>query len=72
MTKRDEVRVMIQYHAERAILLRSARMVDRATAEVLRMNAGNLAQEISYAFANEYVFLELADIMEWRRTRARR
>jgi hypothetical protein len=71
-TKRDEVRSMIERRTRRALLERSATMSDRSIAEVVRVNADQLARAIAYDVADEYAFLELADIMEWKRTRVRR
>ena len=72
VTKRDEVRGMVRRHASEALLLRSATMNDRGAAEVIRTNANHLADAVAYEVCEEYSFLELADIMEWKRTRVKR
>ena len=72
MTKRDEVRDFIRSQADRALCECVADMMDRAQAEVIRANRKYLASYISYAVTDEYSFIELADIMGWKRTRVRR
>lgn len=71
-SKREQVRSMIQRRAYKALAERSATMPDRAQAEVIRVNIQQLSSAIAYDIAEEYAFLELADIMEWKRTRVRR
>ncbi len=71
-TKRDEVRDFVKRRAWAAIAEKVARMNDRGHAETIRLNIEQLASGIAYEIADTYPFLELADIMEWKRTRVRR
>ena len=72
MSKRDEMRGAIQRRALDAIRLFSASMGDRAAAEIIRANAYSLSRQVAEQCCGEYEFLELSDIMEWRRVRIRR
>ncbi len=71
-TKRDQLRSMVRRRAGAAIAGRVATMSDRAAAEAIRQNIDQIASSIAFEIADEYPFLELADIMEWKRTRVRR
>jgi len=71
-TKRDEVREFIKRKASSAIADSIASMQDREAAEKIRVNRNYLASQIAFEVADTYPFLELADIMEWKRTRVRR
>ena len=55
-----------------AMAERIATMSDRDSAEVIRKNMDHVAAAIAFEIADVYPFLELADIMEWKRTRVRR
>lgn len=72
MTKPELVRQVIKRKATDALLLRSATMQDRNVAEVIRINARDMAEAVAYAATEEYSFLELSDAFEWKRTRVRR
>jgi hypothetical protein len=71
-TKRDEVRTSIQRNAEEAILLHTTKMGDRVLAETIRQNAHYLANSVCWHLCEEYRFLELSDIFEWKRQKVRR
>lgn len=71
-TKRDEVRDFVKRKTRTAMSERLAAMSDRAAAETIRVNMDHIAAAIAYEIADVYPFLELADIMEWKRTRVRR
>lgn len=71
-TKRDEVRNFVKRKARTAVAERIATMGDRPAAEVIRVNMDHLCGAIAYKIADTYPFLELADIMEWKRTRVRK
>jgi hypothetical protein len=71
-TKRDEIRAYIKRTIEEGVLLHSARMADRVAAETIRQRASALAGDISWHVCEEYRYLELADIFEWKRERVRR
>jgi acetylglutamate kinase len=71
-TKRDEVREFIRREAKSALGEVVASIAHREQAEIIRANRDSLATQIAWHIAEEYRFLELADIMEWRRTRVRR
>jgi hypothetical protein len=71
-TKNEQVREFIQREVKNALYELIATMGNRDHAEVLRTNRDYLSGNISWHFAQDYKFLELADIMEWRRTRVRR
>lgn len=72
MSKQEEMREFIRVQALKSIQICSAEMGDRSQAEVLRSNARYIASNIAFAITEEYTFLHLADIMEWKRTRVRR
>jgi hypothetical protein len=71
-SKRDEVRAFIRRAAEEALLLKSTRMSDRTQAEVVRQISGALAESVCWHVCEEYRYLELLDIFEWKRERVRR
>ena len=71
-TKRDEVREFIQREAKNAISVLISNMAERQHGDVIRSNRDSIAGQIAWHIAEEYRFLELADIMEWKRTRVRR
>lgn len=62
----------MQREATHAIYTFIANATNREHAEIIRTNRDNLASQIAWHIAGEYRFLELADIMEWKRTRVRR
>jgi hypothetical protein len=70
--KRDEMRNAIQRRALSGIYQRCCTMNDRVAAEAIRVNAQMLSSAVAFECCNEYEFLEIADIMEWRRERIRR
>lgn len=70
--KREQVRSMIQRRASRALAERTATMMNRDHAEAIRLNLQQLSSAVAFEIAEEYAFLELADIMEWKRIRVRR
>ncbi len=71
-TKRDVVRELFEKQALTSIANSIAEMPNREHAEAIRLNRRYIASQIAWRIYDEYVFLELADIMEWKRTRARR
>ncbi len=71
-TKKQEVYDFIRRKAKQAISIHSVEISDRAVAETIRANRSNLAEVIALEIAEEYSFLELVDIMEWKRSRVRR
>ena len=71
-TKREEIRDFIKREAAYAVHQLASTMSDRTAAETIRVNVGMIAGQIAWHIAEEYRFLELADIMEWKRTRVRR
>jgi len=72
MTKRDQVREFINKESAHAIEQHIAGMFNREAAEIIRLNRHELARAVGWQIAEEYRFLELADIMEWKRSRVRR
>jgi hypothetical protein len=72
LSKRDELREFLERQAREALLLHTATMQDRAAAETIRANARLLSGAVAFNVTEEYRFLELADIMEWKRERIRR
>lgn len=71
-SKRDQVREFVKRKAKAAFADRIMTMSDRDSAETIRRNVDHLSAAIAYEIADTYPFLELADIMEWKRTRVRR
>jgi hypothetical protein len=71
-TKRDEVREFIRREAKKALGEVIANAPNREHAEIIRASRETLATTIAWHIAEGYRFLELADIMEWKRTRVRR
>lgn len=71
-TKRDEVREFLRREAKRALNDHCVDMSDRESAEVIRKAREGIALAVAWHIAEEYRFLELADLMEWKRTRVRR
>ena len=71
-TKREEVREFIQREVKNALYELIATMGNREHAEIIRTNRDFLSSNICWHIAQDYKFLELADIMAWRRTSARR
>jgi hypothetical protein len=71
-SKQDQVREFIKRQIREALLVASAETSDRAMGETVRQNATYLASQCCWHIAENYRFLELADIMEWKRTRTRR
>ena len=71
-TKRDEVRDFVKRRARAALAESVASMQDRAAAETIRVNLNFICAAVACEIAATYPFLELADIMEWKRTRVRR
>lgn len=70
-SKRDQVREMIERKARRAI----AEWIGdnpQNSQQPLQQIRGTLALIVAQRITEEYEFLELADIMEWRRTRVKR
>ncbi len=70
--KREQVREFLRREISEGLQVAVVEMGDRGAAEVIRTQIGTLSNQISWRFYNEYRFLELADIMEWKRTRVRR
>lgn len=70
--KRDELRAFINREAVHAMNDWAADEPDRETAETVRGRRAPIAGAIAWHIAEQYRFLELADIMEWKRTRERR
>lgn len=71
-SKRDQVREMIERKARRAIAEWMGNNPNGASTKPLYEIHGTLAMLIAQRITEEYEFLELADIMEWRRTRVKR
>ncbi len=71
-TKRDEVREFLRREVKRSINDHCADISDRELAETIRKSRDGIAVAAAWHIAEEYRFLELADLMEWRRTRVRR
>lgn len=71
-SKRDEVRNFAKRKARTALYERAGTMNNREQAEVIRQNVDQLASAVACEIADAYCFVELADIMEWKRTRVRR
>ena len=72
MTKQQEIYYMLMKHSRRAIAVYIANMTNREAAEVIRVHRDDLGRAVSDAIIEEYAMVELADIMEWKRTRVRR
>ena len=72
MCKRDVLRECIQRRVKDAILIASATMSDRVAAEAIRQHAISLASNIAWHCCDTYEYMEIADIMEWKRTRVSR
>lgn len=72
MSKRDEIRRFIQRRSFNALAQRVATMQNREHAESIRLSMESLSHAVAFEIADEYTFLELADIMEWRKTRVKR
>lgn len=72
MSKREEIRYFVERQARFAMYQHLARMPDRSAAETILRHVSQLASSVAFEIAEEYRFLELADIMEWKRTRVRR
>lgn len=71
-SKRDEVRAFMERWVFEAILLHTAHMGDRTSAETIRGNSTPIANMIARTITEQYRFLELTDIFEWKRERVRR
>lgn len=71
-TKRDEIRDFIKREVRQSLLVVCSDLGNREHAESIRMNINHLSVQVAFHIAEEYRFLELADIMEWKRTRVRR
>ena len=70
-SKQEEIRDFIERQAERAIVLQSVYLGDEDGATARRLR-GSIARAVASEITRKYNFLELADIMEWKRTMARR
>lgn len=71
-TKRDEVRDFIQREVKNALSVLVSNMANRQDGDIIRSNRETMSIQIAWHLTEQYRFLELADIMEWRRTRVRR
>jgi len=71
-TKREEVRDFVKRKTREAIAMHVAEMTDRVVAETIRGSMNSIASAVCWHINEEYCFIELADIMEWKRTRSRR
>ncbi len=71
-SKRQQVKDFIQRKVTDALYESVCVMSDRAQAEAIRLNINQLASRVAWTVWTEYSFLELADIMEWKRSRVRR
>ena len=72
MTKAEEVRQFIEAHVMTSLAESITEMTGREHAEAIRLNRRYLASRIAWHFNSQYVYLELSDIMEWKRQRVRR
>jgi hypothetical protein len=72
MSKAEEVRSLMERKVNAALAELIVTMSDREASEVIRRNMGTIGRVVGYEVCTEYSFLELADIMEWKRTRVRR
>lgn len=70
--KREQVRQFIDGETRLAIADYISGMNNREHAEAIRQNRNSIAERISFHLWSEYRFLELTDIMEWKRQRVRR
>ena len=71
-SKRDLLRACIKRRVSGAIAVRSAEMINRTAAEAIRVNRESLASAVAFDLCEQYRFLELCDIFEWKRERVRR
>jgi hypothetical protein len=74
MTKREEVGAFLTEQAGNAIdhLIAMRIQSSPESAKLLADLRNEIALEVAYEITEEYRFLQLADIMEWKRTRVRR
>ncbi len=70
MTKPDEIDAFIQRKVREA--LAELAMDNPELNDVLRQQRTTISNYVSSRIISEYGFLELADIMEWKRSRVRR
>lgn len=71
-TKHNEVYSLIRKLAEESTALASAEIADRAIVETIRVQRKWLATCVADRVVQQYNFLELLDILEWKRQRVRR
>lgn len=71
-TKREEVREFLKREIRNALGLLVVDMSNKENAEVIRAHRDSIATQVSWHIQEQYRFLELCDIMEWKRTRERR
>lgn len=72
MSKESEIQSFIKQKALVALNEIIAELSDRQQAESVRNIRLAIAARVGWEVVSRYSFLELADIMEWRRTRVRR
>ncbi len=72
MSKREEVREFLKRETANAISMLIATMGDREAAATIRSNRESIATQVSWHISEQYRFLELCDIMEWKLTREKR
>lgn len=72
MSKRDEIDGFVRRMACQAIAEIVCELPDGEVEHWLKLNRSYVARMVADQMSAQYGFLELADIMEWRRTRVRR
>ncbi len=72
MSKSEEIYHFMQRQTRAALVEWIASTSDRQSAEIIRQNLNYICNSVGDQVAKEYSFLELADIMEWKRTRTKR
>ena len=72
MSKQSEVHTFVKRMASRAVAEIVCGTTDQVVAQWLGRNRTYVALRIAEEVSAEYAFLELADIMEWKRSRVKR
>lgn len=71
-SKEQLIDQFIERKTKAALYRYVGQMNDRVQAETIRQNITQICFHVSMEVSTEYSFLELADIMEWKRTRVRK
>ena len=71
-SKNQQVRDFIERQVKESISVYVSQLSDRPSAEIINQHRTSIANRACWHITETYRFLELADIMGWRRTSARR